>query len=83
MYVCDNSKTKKGANVESRSISEQAIAWVAVGLNDFPRFPKASRVVDALHGWEMTADDALRWDFLSLLRKRRRMTYTDTFCEAT
>jgi len=37
---------------------EQSKAWVAV--NDFPCFPKASCVVDALHGWEMVANDALR-----------------------
>jgi len=35
------------------------MAWVAVVLNDFPCFPKALCVVDALHGWEMAADDAL------------------------
>jgi len=31
---------------------EQSMAWVAVVLNDFPCFPKASCVVDALHGWD-------------------------------
>jgi len=31
---------------------------VAVDLNDFPCFPKALCVVDALHGWEMAADYA-------------------------
>jgi len=32
------------------------MAWVAIVLSDFP---KALCLVDALHGWEMTADDAL------------------------
>jgi len=35
------------------------MAWEAVVLNDFPCLPKASCVIDALHGWEMAADDAL------------------------
>jgi len=35
------------------------MAWVAVVLDDFLCFPKASCVVDASHGWEMAADDAL------------------------
>jgi len=39
---------------------EQSMAWVAVVLDDFPCFPKASCVVHALHGGEMAADDALR-----------------------
>jgi len=34
--------------------------WVAVVLNDFPCFPTTLCVVDALHGWEMAGDDALR-----------------------
>jgi len=36
---------------------EQSMAWVAVVLNDFRCFPKALCVVDALHSWEMAADD--------------------------
>jgi len=33
---------------------------MAVVLYDLPCFPKALCVVDALHGWDMAADDALR-----------------------
>jgi len=39
---------------------EQSMAWVAVVLNDFSCFPKASCLVDVLHGGEMAADDAHR-----------------------
>ena len=39
---------------------EQTIAWVAGVLYDVPCFPEASCPVDALHGTEMAADDALR-----------------------
>jgi len=36
---------------------EQSMTWVAVVLNDFLCFPKAS-CRNALHSWEMAADDA-------------------------
>jgi len=38
---------------------EQSTAWAAAVLNNFPCFLKALCVVDALHGWEMAANDAL------------------------
>jgi len=34
-----------------RQQREQSMAWGALVLNDFPCFPKASCVVDALYGW--------------------------------
>jgi len=40
--------------------SAQSMAWVAVVINEFLCFPKELCVVDALHGWEMAADDAFR-----------------------
>jgi len=43
-----------------RQQREQTMAWVAVIFYDFLCFPKASCVVDALHGWEMAANDVLR-----------------------
>jgi len=43
----------------SRQQREQSMAWVAVVFNGLPCFPMASCVVDALHGWEMVAVDAL------------------------
>jgi len=44
---------------------EQSVAWVALVLNDFLCFPKVSYVVDALHGLEMAADDAVRLPILT------------------
>ena len=60
--VCESGSPCSDAPVTStrRQQCENSIVWVAVVLYDVPCFSKASRVVDALHGREMAADDMLR-----------------------